>query len=218
MAMTGFICHDDYLNKTAKLSDEEVGRLFRALMKYHATGNAEDLDGRESIAFDFIREDIDRAEESYKAKCEKNRTSRLAAIENERQRTSTNVNERLQEQEQEQEKNNNKNNKESVREKQPLKRFTPPTVDEVKAYCSERRNSVDPQRFVDYYTANGWKVGKNPMKDWQATVRTWERADGMKQTVKLVAAQDYGQRDYSGVVDELADEQARLMDEFKSTG
>ena len=91
MAMTGFICHDDYLNKTAKLSDEEVGRLFRALMKYHATGNAEDLDGRESIAFDFIREDIDRAEESYKAKCEKNRTSRLAAIENERQRTSTNV-------------------------------------------------------------------------------------------------------------------------------
>ena len=124
----------------------------------------------------------------------------------------------MQEQEQEQEKNKNKNNKESVREKQPLKRFTPPTVEEVKAYCSERRNSVDPQRFVDYYTANGWKVGKNPMKDWQATVRTWERADGMKQTVKLVAAQDYGQRDYSGVVDELADEQARLMDEFKSTG
>jgi hypothetical protein len=54
-------------------------------------------------------------------------------------------------------------------------RFIPPTVDEVKAYCEERKNGVDYQRFIDYYTANGWKVGKNSMKDWKATVRTWER-------------------------------------------
>ena len=55
------------------------------------------------------------------------------------------------------------------------KRFTPPTVEEVKAYCAERKNSVDAQRFVDYYTSNGWLVGKNKMKDWRAAVRTWER-------------------------------------------
>ena len=55
------------------------------------------------------------------------------------------------------------------------KRFSPPTLDDVTAYCQERNNGVDPQRFIDYYTANGWKVGKNPMKDWKATVRTWER-------------------------------------------
>lgn len=55
------------------------------------------------------------------------------------------------------------------------KRFTPPTIDEVKEYCRERNNNVDAQRFVDYYTSNGWKVGKNPMKDWKAAVRTWER-------------------------------------------
>lgn len=63
-------------------------------------------------------------------------------------------------------------------------RFTPPTVEEVRAYCIERRNSVDAQRFVDYYTANGWKVGRNSMKDWKATVRTWERngySSGRKQ-------------------------------------
>lgn len=53
--------------------------------------------------------------------------------------------------------------------------FIPPTLEEVKSYCEERKNSVDYQRFIDYYTANGWKVGKNPMKDWKATVRTWER-------------------------------------------
>lgn len=52
--------------------------------------------------------------------------------------------------------------------------FTPPTQSEVEAYCRERGNSVDAQHFVDYYSANGWRVGKNPMKDWRAAVRTWE--------------------------------------------
>ena len=55
-----------------------------------------------------------------------------------------------------------------------------PTLEEVKAYCSERGNKVDPERFIDYYTANGWRVGKNPMKDWKAAVRTWERSDVQK--------------------------------------
>ncbi len=60
------------------------------------------------------------------------------------------------------------------------KRFTPPTVDEVRAYCAERRNCVDAQRFVDFYMANGWRVGKNPMRDWKAAVRTWERSDSQQ--------------------------------------
>lgn len=59
----------------------------------------------------------------------------------------------------------------------PNKRFTPPTVEEVKVYCQERQNEVDAQRFVDYYTSNGWMVGKNKMKDWKAAVRTWEKKD-----------------------------------------
>ncbi len=53
--------------------------------------------------------------------------------------------------------------------------FKQPTLDEVAAYCKERGNNVDPQQWIDHYTANGWKVGKNPMKDWKAAVRTWER-------------------------------------------
>ncbi len=56
--------------------------------------------------------------------------------------------------------------------------FTPPTIEEVQAYCLERRNNVDPQRFIDYYTANGWLVGgKSKMKDWKAAVRNWEKND-----------------------------------------
>ena len=55
------------------------------------------------------------------------------------------------------------------------KRFVVPTVEEVAAYCRERGNSVDAQRFVDFYTSKGWRIGKEPMRDWKACVRTWER-------------------------------------------
>jgi hypothetical protein len=65
--------------------------------------------------------------------------------------------------------------KDSVGDKRKAKRFSPPTLEEVQAYCKERKNSVDAQRFIDYYTSNGWKVGKNAMKDWKAAVRTWEK-------------------------------------------
>ena len=55
------------------------------------------------------------------------------------------------------------------------KRFVPPSVDEVRAYCMERGNSVDPQTFVDFYAGKDWMVGKTKMVDWKACVRTWER-------------------------------------------
>ena len=64
--------------------------------------------------------------------------------------------------------------------------FIPPTADQVKEYCLERGNSVDPNRFVDFYTAKGWIVGKSKMKDWKAAVRTWEKdsIESPKQPIK----------------------------------
>lgn len=59
--------------------------------------------------------------------------------------------------------------------KNASKKFIPPTLEEVKAYCIERKNSVDPEEFIDHYVSNGWLVGKNMMKDWKAAVRTWEK-------------------------------------------
>ena len=55
------------------------------------------------------------------------------------------------------------------------KKFVKPTIQEITDYCRERNNRVDAQKFFNYYESNGWKVGKNPMKDWKAAVRTWER-------------------------------------------
>lgn len=57
-------------------------------------------------------------------------------------------------------------------------RFSRPSLEEVRAYCEERGNNVDPEHFIDYYNANGWKVGKNSMKDWKAAVRNWEKRTG----------------------------------------
>ena len=54
-------------------------------------------------------------------------------------------------------------------------RFTKPTLEEIIAYCEEQGNNVDPQAFYDFYESKGWKVGNQPMKDWWAAVRTWER-------------------------------------------
>ena len=54
------------------------------------------------------------------------------------------------------------------------KRFVKPTLEEVRDYCNERHNIVNPEHFMDYYESNGWRVGKNPMKDWKATMRSWE--------------------------------------------
>lgn len=61
-------------------------------------------------------------------------------------------------------------------------RFTPPSVEEVAAYCRERKNTVNAEQFCDYYTANGWKVGRHSMKDWKAAVRTWEHKEVEKGT------------------------------------
>lgn len=58
--------------------------------------------------------------------------------------------------------------------KERTKRFVPPTLEEVESYCKERNNGVNPRRWYDHYQAVGWKVGRNPMKDWKAAVRKWE--------------------------------------------
>lgn len=78
--------------------------------------------------------------------------------------------------------------KEKDKKKSSAKRsFTPPTLQEVQAYCRERGNSVDPQRFLDFYEAKGWMIGKNKMKDWKAAVRTWERQDAERTEGQRVA-------------------------------
>lgn len=76
-------------------------------------------------------------------------------------------------------------NKETINNigKEKATRFLPPTINDVKDYCKERNNSVDPQRFLDFYIAKNWMIGKNKMKNWKAAIRTWEKSE--KQNSRL---------------------------------
>ena len=69
-------------------------------------------------------------------------------------------------------------------EKPKSKVFVPPTLEEVTAYCIERNNGINPQHFIDYNMACGWKVGTKPMKDWRAAIRTWEQKRKGNQTTQ----------------------------------
>lgn len=61
--------------------------------------------------------------------------------------------------------------------KEKASRFVPPSHQELISYCCEKKLNVDVDRFIDYYTSNGWMVGKNKMKDWKATLRNWSRKE-----------------------------------------
>ena len=64
---------------------------------------------------------------------------------------------------------------ENIKENNKKKKFVKPTIEEIKKYCIERKNSIDAEYFYDHYETTGWMVGKNHMKDWKAAIRTWER-------------------------------------------
>ena len=74
---------------------------------------------------------------------------------------------------------NAKGNAKAFRADKP-RSFTIPTVEEIRAFCLERGNGIDPQRFFDHYEAKGWLIGNQPMKNWQAAVRTWESREPAK--------------------------------------
>ena len=82
--------------------------------------------------------------------------------------------------------------KETEKEKKDSpKRFVPPSIDEVQAYCTERGNGIDAESFIDFYTSKNWYVGKTKMTDWQAAVRTWESRK-RKQSRPTYSTIDYG--------------------------
>ena len=183
-----FCAYHSMLDATRKLSDAEVGRLFRGLLHYSATGEQPiNLQGREEIVFDIFSQQIDRDVEKYNAACERNKrnvTSRYQSLP-----VATSRNESKQEEEKEKEKD-----KEEDKDKEKDKggsnarartRFTAPTVNEVDDYAQGMGyTGFSAQRFVDYYASKGWVVGKSPMRDWKAAVRGWasrDRGDGRTQ-------------------------------------
>jgi hypothetical protein len=76
------------------------------------------------------------------------------------------------------------------------KPFTPPDIDEVRAYCKDRANGIDPDEWYDFYVSKGWMVGKNKMVDWKAAVRTWENKRRTAESSAVQTPPPEEQRDY----------------------
>ena len=213
MAREYFCAYHSYIKQCKGLSDGELGRLFRALLEYSASGKVPELNGRESVAFDFMAANIDRDAEAYKDTCNRNREN--VSKRYERIRPNTTVYETYQEKEERKEELLKKDISNEISKKSTRpKKFVPPTVEEVAAYCLERKNKVDAAYFVDHYTSNGWKVGKQNMKDWKAAVRTWEKNGYNQPSKKQDAVEPNGysfdleeyERSHKYAVPELAEE------------
>lgn len=160
-----------------KLSPAELGRLTLSAMKYSAQGETPELPGNERFIWPMIKSQID-ADNAHRLDISAKRKASGALSHSKKQMLPNATNSYQLEpidskdpgrKERSKEKSINNNT-----------RFIPPSVEEVEEYCRERNNDIDAQHFIDYYASNGWRVGKNPMKDWRATVRNWERSDSVK--------------------------------------
>ena len=157
-----------------ELSDEEAGRLMKAVLLYARTGETLALSGAERIVFKVLLAQFERDRETYDARVENGRIN--AQKGNSRQ---TEVNRGKQRQEEDKEKDKDKDQDKEAGTPTPAKRrrFVPPSPEEVLAYCIEKGYPIDAGRFCDYYASKGWRVGSSPMKDWMAAVRAWARRE-----------------------------------------
>ena len=183
----------------SKLTDEQLGKFLRIYYQMQLTGDT-DVDSEDPMVdmmLEVVREQVTFDVRSYERKCEANKENgekggRPAKPEepNKTQQNPTKPNSRDSDSDTEIDSEIEPEigiDSERLRSGESKKRFRPPTVEEVEAYCFERNNKVDAERFVDFYSSNGWRVGKNPMKDWKAAVRTWEKRED--NVVNMTAAQ-----------------------------
>jgi hypothetical protein len=211
----------------SSLNDSEKGRLFDAMLLYAETGEEPaEFKGNERFLWQAAKLDIDRTAQ----KCETLKKNGSLGGRPKTKENQTEPNETKENQTEPDERHNIKKDnikKDNEKEITPTvlqrkaERFSPPTVDEVRAYCQERGNKVDANRFCDFYASKGWKVGSQPMKDWKAAVRTWEKDDRTRTTAvqtisKRPAVQDYEQRDYTDWQAELFKRSLRLADEIEA--
>lgn len=186
-----FILYCDQQGVFNMLPDEQAGKLIKHIFAYVNDENPEADDLLLSIAFESIKTQLKRDLKKYENYIDKQKENgkkggrpKTQPFLDETQKTQAffskpkkadNVNV-----------NDNVIEKENIKEK--TARFTPPTLDELKAYMQQQGMEDLTERFYDFYQAKGWMVGKNKMKDWKAAVRTWKKPEPVTTTSKPIKA------------------------------
>lgn len=203
MSELAYVClYNSYLSSLAPYTDAQVGRLVRAMMAYSQTGEIPIFKGTERMIWPTLQNQIDRDREAYddrrrinsrngskggRPKGEKKTDGLILETEkSEKTDRFFSKPKKAKEKENKKEKKNEKENenekdKENEREiiSAPAQKSSPPlaikapTAKEVQLYCLEAALEFDPEQFVDYYTAVGWRRGGLPITDWKAAARCW---------------------------------------------
>lgn len=204
-----FVLYASYSNQIKRLSLEQRGLLLTAILDYANGSQLPTLDDTTAMAFSFIQDQLDRDTEKWEDVRQKRSDAGKQGAEAKRikRETQSNLanaffakqteakeanafqdNQTLAKQAVNGTELDSVDNNEIINVRERTSKFKPPTLDEVKDYCWESGIKIDAQKFVDYYSSNGWKVSKNPMKDWKAAARNWERRatefDGTKKKSK----------------------------------
>ena len=203
MGKNSFVMYNDWSSLVGMLSDEQSGELLKAIYDYHCGNKEKPKDKMVLGIYEMMCKRFEADALKYEKICIRNRQN---GANGGRPKGSQNKPTGFSEEPRETQKNpvgksgliwvsdnDNDNDNELIKErdkrekvaKAPRSPFRKPTVDEVSQYCHEHGYQVDANNFVDFYTSKGWKVGKEPMKDWQACVRTWARRDEKKKVTQF---------------------------------
>lgn len=193
----GFVFYKNWAKALDILPPEEYKETLKAIFSYAMEDIEPDIDGFGASLFEMARPVIDSNNKKYADGKKGGRPPKKDSLEKEKSVVSENENHRLSKEKPKEKEKDKEKVKEKVKEKDKVndkekekenvkgvvgekrKRFTPPTPEEVMDYAFEKGLSIDAEKFCDYYESNGWKVGRNPMKDWRAAVRNWAKRSEM---------------------------------------
>ena len=226
-----FILYTSFYEPLKLLTDEQLGRLFRAIFEFNINGS-EEVSNDIKMAFAFIKNqlivDSKKYENTLKRKSEAGKRGMKSRWSNSKENITEITNDnsvinditkitednsvinditkitKITDNDNDNDNENENVNDNVIKEKKIKKRkvFQKPTIEEIQQYCTDRNNNVDAECFYDFYESKGWKVGKEPMKDWKACVRTWEKnSTPVQRNEKNRSYQNYSQREYDDLSD-----------------
>lgn len=204
-----FILYGSWGPMIKAMSDEGAGQLLKACFAFSA-GEAFTIENETAAAiFETVKTTMQADKEKYNEVSKKRREAALASKSKQKQANVHKSTDLFYESDSDNE-SVLKEREKRIKKKEKEKPKPPPTVEQVKEYAAKAGLNLDAERFVDYYTANGWKAGgRTPMKDWQAAARNWARRDTQK-PAKPSKGFDYeNQRNYTA--DDYAALERRLL-------
>lgn len=221
LTCNSFVFYGSFYEAISVLPAENQSHIYDAIFKFAFENIQVELDGVELAVFLLIRPQLEANRTKYENGCKggaprgnqnarkKTTEVEFESLEENNQKTTENNPKTTEVEFENNRKQPNENDNENVNDnkkentpcggtKEKAIRFFAPTLDEVKKYCQERKNSVDAERFWNFYESKGWMVGKTKMKDWKAAVRTWETEDKPKTVAaKNQLPSDHTERVYS---------------------